>query len=74
MDLGVNFFDTVRAYGTESILDPITAKRYAGPELVVRPFVPSITQKIALVLPRDRLRSVILEEFIAVLRSALAVA
>jgi DNA-binding transcriptional LysR family regulator len=54
------------------LLDPLTAKRYAGQGLVVRPFVPSITQKIALVLPRDRLRSAILEEFIAVLRLALA--
>jgi DNA-binding transcriptional LysR family regulator len=56
------------------LLDPLTAKRYAGQGLVVRPFVPSIMQKIALVLPRDRLRSVILEEFISVLRSALAAA
>jgi DNA-binding transcriptional LysR family regulator len=56
------------------LLDPLTAKRYAGQGLVVRPFVPSITQKIALVLPRDRLRSVVLEEFVAVLRSALAAA
>jgi DNA-binding transcriptional LysR family regulator len=56
------------------LLDPLTAKRYAGEGLVMRPFAPSIAQKIALVLPRDRLRSVILEEFIAVLRSALVAA
>ncbi|NKB19323.1 MAG: LysR family transcriptional regulator [Alphaproteobacteria bacterium] len=53
------------------LLDPLTARRYAGQEIVIRPFAPSITQKIALVLPRDRLRSVVLEEFIKVLRSAL---
>ncbi|MBT5048278.1 MAG: LysR family transcriptional regulator [Rhodospirillaceae bacterium] len=54
------------------LLDPLTAKRYVGDGLIVRPFEPSIPHKIALVLPRDRLRSVILEEFIASLKAAFA--
>jgi hypothetical protein len=41
------------------LLDPLTAARYAGQGLAVRPFVPSITQKITLVLPRDHLDTVI---------------
>lgn len=54
------------------LLDPLTAKRYAGNGIAVRPFEPSITYKIALVLPRDRLRSVILDAFISVLKAEFA--
>ena len=51
------------------LLDPLTAKRYAGTGLIVRPFEPAILHRIALVLPRDRLRSSILDNFVGILRS-----
>ena len=54
------------------LLDPLTARRYAGQGVVVRPFAPSVTQKIALVLPRDRLRSTVLGAFLEMLRTAFA--
>ena len=55
------------------LLDPFTARRYAGEGISFRPFEPTISYKIALVLPRDRLRSVILEEFVSMLRNEFSI-
>jgi DNA-binding transcriptional LysR family regulator len=51
------------------LLDPLTAQRYVGKGIVVRQFEPAVTYNIALLLPRDRLRSNLLDEFIRSLRS-----
>jgi DNA-binding transcriptional LysR family regulator len=51
------------------ILDPLTAQRYAGDGIVMRRFEPAITYQIALLLPRGRLQSALLEEFIGTVKS-----
>jgi DNA-binding transcriptional LysR family regulator len=51
------------------LLDPLTAQRYIGKGIVVRQFEPAVTYNIALLLPRDRLRSNLLDEFVRSLRS-----
>ena len=50
------------------LLDPLTAQHYVDKGIVVRRFEPAVTYKIALLLPRDRLRSTLLDEFIRALR------
>jgi DNA-binding transcriptional LysR family regulator len=51
------------------LLDPLTARRYAGRGISVHPFDPPVIYKIALVVPRDRLRSAILEKFIETVKT-----
>lgn len=54
------------------LLDPMTARRYRGDDIVIRPFHPAISYRIALMQPRDRLRSTILQNFIDILKSELS--
>ena len=49
------------------LVDPLTAQRHGDAEIVFSRFEPAVTFKVALVLPRDRLRSGILEEFLRIL-------
>jgi DNA-binding transcriptional LysR family regulator len=51
------------------MLDPLTAQRYAGDGIVMRRFEPAIDFKIALLLPRGRPQSAVLEEFISAVKS-----
>ena len=50
------------------LLDPLTAQRYIHKGIVVRRFEPAVTYSIALLLPRDRLRSTLLDKFIRALK------
>lgn len=52
------------------LLDPFTAQRYARDGIAVRRFDATIGYRIALVFPRDRLRSAILSSFAEKLRAA----
>lgn len=54
-----------------SLLDPFTARRHADDGIVIRRFEPAIDYKIALLLPRDRLQSAVLDSFIRSVRSEL---
>ena len=54
------------------LADPPTARRHGDAEIVFSRFEPAVTFKVALVLPRDRLRPGILEAFLRVLKSDLS--
>jgi DNA-binding transcriptional LysR family regulator len=58
----------VRQGAGVGLLDPLTALRYVKDGIVARRFEPAVTFKVALLLPRDRLRSTLLDEFIKTLR------
>jgi DNA-binding transcriptional LysR family regulator len=58
----------VRQGAGVGLLDPLTAQRYIPDGIVLRRFEPAIIYKIALLVPRDRLRSTLLEAFIKSLR------
>ena len=51
------------------LLDPFTAQRYSRNGISIRRFEPTIHYRIALLFPRDRLRSEILASFADTLRS-----
>ena len=59
----------VRQGAGVGLLDPFTARRYEHDGIAVRPFEPAINYKIALLLPRDRLRSAILDAFIEAVKA-----
>lgn len=54
------------------LLDPLTADRYSGKGVIVRPFEPAILQRIFILIPQERPRSRLLEAFHQHLRAALA--
>lgn len=54
-----------------SVLDPLTARAYAGQALVIRPFEPAVPYELKLVLPAGQPRSDRVNAFIALLRTHL---
>lgn len=58
--------------GCVSIVDPVSAKVYAGRGLVARPFQPTIRFDIGLLFPAHRPRSLLMQNFVASLKLALA--
>ena len=54
-----------------SVLDPLTARAYAGETLVIRPFEPAVPYELKLVLQAGQPRSDRAEAFIALLREHL---
>ena len=52
-----------------SILDPLTARAYAGPTLAIRPFEPAVPYELKLVLPAGQPRSDRAHAFIVLLRT-----
>lgn len=53
------------------LVDPLTARRHRDGDIAFIEFQPHVTFKVALLLPRDRQRSAILEAFVPTLRSHL---
>lgn len=54
------------------LVDPPTARRHRNGDIAFIEFEPHVTFKVALLLPRDRQRSAILEAFVPALKSHLA--
>lgn len=54
------------------LVDPLTARRHRGAGIAFSRFEPAVTFTVALLLPRDRQRSAILEEFLRELKADLA--
>lgn len=55
-----------------SIVDPISAKVYEGRGVIARPFQPAIRFDIGLLFPAHRPRSLLMQNFVAALKQALA--
>jgi hypothetical protein len=52
-----------------SVLDPLTARAYAGPTLAIRPFEPAVRYELKLVLPAGQPRSDRARAFIVLLQT-----
>lgn len=59
----------IRQRAGVGLLDPFSARHGENNGIVVRRFEPAIIYRIAMLLPRDRMRSSILEEFIETVKS-----
>lgn len=62
----------VAAGGGVAIVDPVSAKVYAGRGVVARPFQPAIRFDIGLLFPAHRPRSLLMQNFVTELKQALA--
>ncbi len=62
----------VAAGGGVSIVDPVSAKVYAGRGVVARPFQPAIRFDVGLLFPAHRPRSLLMQNFVIELKQALA--
>jgi hypothetical protein len=61
------------SYGAAvSIVDPITAADYEARGVVTRRFEPRIAYELGLLLPTERVRPVLVDDFVALLKRHLA--
>ena len=60
--------ETVAQGGSISIVDPMTAEKYANGGVVIRPFEPQIVFEVALTLPGDGPHSVLAQDFVTALK------